>query len=264
MRLEAGISLLHLSEVETFFNAFAPKFLRLACMVMVYTFSVPAWMARANAYRISRIHPEMSALHSWRSLLPFCNHANSLLSSTWYPFWPCSTQMRRIKQWWVLFWFCFTFALPTNPLLFSSCEGCWIHRTCQKKDVTGWVLERWTILALFLMGFCQALRLEHLELIFIRFLHLLAHHPDFAPTETELLDMASYVWALLLSAVSITLDGISIQLCEILSGSYRLIREYLPAISSLAKGKDGPGPGITYTERGKARFLCALYRLTPC
>ena len=59
------------------------------------------------------------------------------------------------------------------------------------------------------MGFCQALRLEHLELIFIRFLHLLAHHPDFAPTETELLDMASYV-QVLLSAVSITPDGISV------------------------------------------------------
>jgi len=39
----------------------------------------------------------------------------------------------------------------------------------------------------------QALRLEHLEIVFIRFLHLLAHHPDFAATEDELLDMASYV-----------------------------------------------------------------------
>lgn len=43
MRLEAGISLLHLSEVETFFNAIAPKFLRLACMVMVCTCSMLAY-----------------------------------------------------------------------------------------------------------------------------------------------------------------------------------------------------------------------------
>ena len=38
-----------------------------------------------------------------------------------------------------------------------------------------------------------ALRVEHLELIFIRLLHLLAHHPDFGTTKEELLDAAMYI-----------------------------------------------------------------------
>lgn len=35
--------------------------------------------------------------------------------------------------------------------------------------------------------------MEHLELIFIRLLHLLAHHPDFGTTKEELLDSAMYI-----------------------------------------------------------------------
>lgn len=35
--------------------------------------------------------------------------------------------------------------------------------------------------------------MEHLELIFIRLLHLLAHHPDFGTTKEELLDAAMYI-----------------------------------------------------------------------
>ena len=38
-----------------------------------------------------------------------------------------------------------------------------------------------------------ALRMEHLELIFIELLHLLAHHPDFGTTKEELLDSAMYI-----------------------------------------------------------------------
>jgi hypothetical protein len=35
-----------------------------------------------------------------------------------------------------------------------------------------------------------ALKLEHLELIFVRLLHTLAHHPDFAVSHEQLPDMA--------------------------------------------------------------------------
>ncbi|KAF6757823.1 cohesin-associated protein Pds5 [Ephemerocybe angulata] len=38
-----------------------------------------------------------------------------------------------------------------------------------------------------------ALRVEYLELIFIRLLHLLAHHPDFSTTHDDLLDIAKYL-----------------------------------------------------------------------
>jgi sister-chromatid-cohesion protein PDS5 len=35
----------------------------------------------------------------------------------------------------------------------------------------------------------SALRTEHLEIIFIRLLHLLAHHPDFSTAHDDLLDI---------------------------------------------------------------------------
>ncbi|KAF7289956.1 hypothetical protein MIND_01370800 [Mycena indigotica] len=36
-------------------------------------------------------------------------------------------------------------------------------------------------------------RVEHLDMVFIRLIHLLAHHPDFGTTEEEMLDMAKYI-----------------------------------------------------------------------
>lgn len=39
-----------------------------------------------------------------------------------------------------------------------------------------------------------ALKVEHSEAIFIRFLHLLAHHPDFSVLHEQLLDMAKCVY----------------------------------------------------------------------
>jgi sister-chromatid-cohesion protein PDS5 len=38
--------------------------------------------------------------------------------------------------------------------------------------------------------FFEALRLEIFELLFIRLLHFLAHHPDFATTQEELMELA--------------------------------------------------------------------------
>ncbi|KAG9311776.1 armadillo-type protein [Chiua virens] len=47
---------------------------------------------------------------------------------------------------------------------------------------------------LFVMRSIQpAARVEHLEIIFIRLLHLLAHHPDFATAHENMQDMAKYV-----------------------------------------------------------------------
>lgn len=37
------------------------------------------------------------------------------------------------------------------------------------------------------------MRVENLEIVFVRLLHLLAHHPDFGTSQEELLDMATYV-----------------------------------------------------------------------
>lgn len=37
------------------------------------------------------------------------------------------------------------------------------------------------------------MRVQHLEIMFIRMLHLLAHHPDFATSHDELLDIAKFV-----------------------------------------------------------------------
>ena len=39
----------------------------------------------------------------------------------------------------------------------------------------------------------QAVRVEHLEMTFIRLLHALAHHPDFNTTHDDLLDIAKLV-----------------------------------------------------------------------
>jgi sister-chromatid-cohesion protein PDS5 len=41
------------------------------------------------------------------------------------------------------------------------------------------------------MEFPIAIKVEHFEIIFIRLLHLLAHHPDFGMEQDELLDMAA-------------------------------------------------------------------------
>ncbi|KAJ6631101.1 armadillo-type protein [Mycena sp. CBHHK59/15] len=38
-----------------------------------------------------------------------------------------------------------------------------------------------------------AKRVQHMEIIFIRLLHLLAHHPDFATSHEELIDIAAYI-----------------------------------------------------------------------
>ena len=36
-------------------------------------------------------------------------------------------------------------------------------------------------------------KMNHFEMIFVQFLHLLAHHPDFSLTQESVPDMAKYV-----------------------------------------------------------------------
>ena len=43
------------------------------------------------------------------------------------------------------------------------------------------------------MSAMTELRLETFEMLFLRILHLLAHHPDFATTQEALPDIAKYV-----------------------------------------------------------------------
>lgn len=40
---------------------------------------------------------------------------------------------------------------------------------------------------------CTAVRLQDIEINFIRLLHVLAHHPDFGLTEEALPDIANYI-----------------------------------------------------------------------
>lgn len=62
---------------------------------------------------------------------------------------------------------------------------------------------------LFLMTHSRHLflgqRAEHFELIFIRLLHLLAHHPDFNTTHDDLLDVAKFVSIMMIFDISYSL-----------------------------------------------------------
>lgn len=49
-----------------------------------------------------------------------------------------------------------------------------------------------------------ALKLQSLEMTFIRLLHLLAHHPDFALTEENISDIAKYVRLFICCRVMLT------------------------------------------------------------
>lgn len=42
----------------------------------------------------------------------------------------------------------------------------------------------------FLTKYCTELRLQNLEMTFVRLLHLLAHHPDYALDEEAIQDIA--------------------------------------------------------------------------
>ncbi len=71
---------------------------------------------------------------------------------------------------------------------FLAITGCILHRNYETEACARYffIFMRHTIAEIS----PKALRLENLELLFIRLLHFLAHHPDFATTHDELMDMA--------------------------------------------------------------------------
>ncbi|EDR01919.1 uncharacterized protein LACBIDRAFT_254367 [Laccaria bicolor S238N-H82] len=133
MRLQAAISLLHLSTVESYSTAILPKFLRLAVVIQDSCYNV----------RINFLTKLLTLLQP-RKISPRHNVI---------PFLTVHDPENEVKN----------MALMVSVLL---C-GLFIN--------------------------AQAVRVEHLEMTFIRLLHALAHHPDFNTTHDDLLDIAKSV-----------------------------------------------------------------------
>ncbi|RDB27480.1 Sister chromatid cohesion protein pds5 [Hypsizygus marmoreus] len=131
MRLQAAVSLLHLSTVETYANAIAPKFLRLAVTVQDSCYNV----------RVIFLTKLISLLQP-RKLPPRYNVIPFL-----------------------------TVHDPESDI-----------KAMASSYVTG-----------ALKKMRPNVRSENLEIIFIRLLHLLAHHPDFNKNHEDLLDIAKYI-----------------------------------------------------------------------
>ncbi|KAJ3508895.1 hypothetical protein NLJ89_g5509 [Agrocybe chaxingu] len=149
MRLQAAISLLHLSTVEVFANAITPKFVRLACVIQDSCFNVRiAFLTKLVAFL------QLRKLPTRYNVIPFLTVLDPEVDTKALASYYVENAKKRLP-----------------PGMFGDSEG--LPRTN-------------------FMPF-SAVRLEHLEVIFIRLLHLLAHHPDFATDQEELPDMASYV-----------------------------------------------------------------------
>lgn len=85
--------------------------------------------------------------------------------------------------------------------------------------------------------FLQAKRVQHMELMFLRLLHLLAHHPDFATSQEEMLDMAKFVRTITILCPSLIYD---LQVHRVLSRSDCQRGHDFSALSPCHEGKDGP------------------------
>ncbi|KAF8223437.1 cohesin-associated protein Pds5 [Tricholoma matsutake] len=131
MRLQAAVSLLHLSTVESYATAIAPKFMKLAVVIQDSCYNV-----------------RMTFLTKLLSLL----------------------QLRQLPPRYNIIPF-LTVHDPETDV--KSTAASYISGTFKKMNIS--------------------LRTEHFELIFIRLLHLLAHHPDFNTSHDDLLDIAKYV-----------------------------------------------------------------------
>ncbi|KIL63535.1 hypothetical protein M378DRAFT_192889 [Amanita muscaria Koide BX008] len=131
MRLQAAVSLLHMSAIEVYADALTPKFLRLAVVVQDSCFNV-----------------RMSFLNKLIRLL----------------------QLRKIPA-------------RYNVILFLT-----IHdpEPDVKTTASSYVQAA-------LKKLPTGVKIEHLEMTFIRLLHLLAHHPDFNTVPDDLMDIAKYI-----------------------------------------------------------------------
>ncbi|KAF8634850.1 hypothetical protein AX17_004098 [Amanita inopinata Kibby_2008] len=131
MRLQAGVSLLHMSAIEVYANALIPKFLRLAVVVQDSCYNVRITF-------LSKLIPLLQP----RKIPPRYNVIPFLTIHD---------------------------PEPDVKLMASS----YVHTVLRKLPV--------------------AMKIEHLEMMFIRLLHLLAHHPDFSISPEDMVDIAKYV-----------------------------------------------------------------------
>ncbi|KAJ6486929.1 armadillo-type protein [Mycena sanguinolenta] len=131
MRLQAAVSLLHLSSVPAYAKAIAPRFLKLALVVQDTCFDVRMTFLKKL---VTLLHPQKVPIHY--NVIPFLT----------------------------------------------------VHdpETDVKQLATSYVLG-------VMRSFVPAKRVQCMEMMFIRLLHLLAHHPDFAVSEEEMQDIAKYI-----------------------------------------------------------------------
>ncbi|KAF9482670.1 hypothetical protein BDN70DRAFT_399452 [Pholiota conissans] len=132
LRLQAAVSLLHLSTVETFSNAISPKFIRLAAFIQDPCYEVRnIFLTKAIALLQPRKLPPKF------NLLPFL----TLLDPE-----------------------------PASKIIASA----YVANAKSRMP--------------------RAVKVECLEMIFIRYLHLLAHHPDYGTGQPdEIVEMAGYI-----------------------------------------------------------------------
>ncbi|KAF7349279.1 Sister chromatid cohesion protein pds5 [Mycena sanguinolenta] len=128
MRLQAAVSLLHLSSVPTYAKAIAPRFLKLALVVQDTCFDVRMTFLKKL---VTLLHPQKVPIQY--NVIPFL-----------------------------------TVHDPEADV---------------KQLATSYVLS-------IMRNFVPAKRVQYMEMMFIRLLHLLAHHPDFAVSEEEMRDIA--------------------------------------------------------------------------
>ncbi|KAJ7135989.1 cohesin-associated protein Pds5 [Mycena epipterygia] len=131
MRLQAAVSLLHLSTVPVYAKAIAPRFLKLAIVVQDTCFDVRHTFLKKL---VTLSQPPKVPAHY--NVIPFLTVHDP--------------------------------EADVKALAMSYVNG---------------VVRRLP----------PAKRVQHMEMLFIRLLHLLAHHPDFATSQEEMLDIAKYI-----------------------------------------------------------------------
>ncbi|KAG6901443.1 hypothetical protein C0995_011956 [Termitomyces sp. Mi166 len=136
MRLQAAVSMLHLSTVEVYAQTIAPRFLRLAVTVQDLGIKDSCYNVRISflSKLVSLLQPRK--LPSRFHIIPFL-----------------------------------TVHDPESDV-----------KAMASSYITG-----------ALKNMRPAIKTEHLEMTFIRLLHLLAHHPDFNKAHEDLLDIAKYL-----------------------------------------------------------------------
>ncbi|KAJ7145311.1 armadillo-type protein [Mycena crocata] len=131
MRLQAALSMLHLSTVPTYAKAIAPRFLKLAIVVQDTCFDVRMTFLKKL---VTLSQPQKVPTHY--NVIPFLTVHDP--------------------------------ELDVKAMAMSYVNG---------------IMRKLPI----------AKRVQHMEMMFIRLLHLLAHHPDFATSQEELIDIAKYI-----------------------------------------------------------------------